>query len=336
MLNYNQIESRPKNSDIVCECRNLILSKDFLQIYHRSFDRFFNLGENNIKTFPINNSLSFEKIDGSLIGFWFHPIRKNWFSCTRSLAFAEGTTPNGTLFQDLIVEALNGESVNDFCYKNSFQKDYSYILELVSPASRVVKPYEYTKLFLTAIRHKETGEYLSYDDKYQKLCSKVLLKPKIYKFSNIEDCMKFNKENKNPFDEGFVIYDPKTQQRVKIKSPSYLAISNMRINGAISTQKIVNLVFSQDYEEYLLNFKEDTPLFEPYIKAYDDLYQVVHDMMDLYGDIDNRKKFAKIIGDLPCASILYAMKDGKKWDEIIDKLGDSNKIRLLNNYITKK
>ena len=44
VLNYDQIES-PKTHPIVQECRSLILDKQF-NVVSRSFDRFFNFGEN--------------------------------------------------------------------------------------------------------------------------------------------------------------------------------------------------------------------------------------------------------------------------------------------------
>lgn len=333
VFNYNQIESKPKDHQIIRECRNLILSKDFLHVFHRSYDRFFNFGELNVNTFPINESIAFEKIDGSIVSFWYHPFQKTWFVCTRSQAFAEGTTTNGTPFISLIERALHGKKVNNFCKGRKFLPHCSYIFELVSPESRVVKPYENTALYLTGIRDKESGMYLPYDDNYLEFCDDVILKPKMYKFDTVDACIEFNKNNPDPFDEGFVCYHPRSQSRIKIKSPSYLAISNLRINGAISNQRIVNLVFSQDYEEYLCSFETDRPLFEPFVKAYDSLYKDVYDMMNLYGDIDNRKKFAQIIGKLPYASILFAMKDGKKWEEIVEKLNDNTKMSLLNSYI---
>ena len=294
VLNYDQISSRPKDHPIVCECRQLILSKDFTEVYHRGFDRFFNFGENGVKDFPIHESLAFEKMDGSLLGVYFHPLHEKWYACTRSMAFAEGTTTNGTVFYDLVKRALGNREVNDIFY-NTFNPDYSFIFELVSPESRVVKPYQETALYILALRNKKTGEYKEYDSFFDYQEFTFCKYPKKYSFVSIEDCIQFNKDNPDPFDEGFVCYHPETQTRIKIKSPSYLAIANLRMNGAISTKRIIDLVFMQDYEEYLQLFKEDANLFEPYIKAFDKLYEDVHDMMRLYGDIDNQKNQDRIV-----------------------------------------
>ena len=64
VLNYDQIES-PKLNDIVRECRGLILDKDY-NIVSRSFDRFFNYGENETgKDIDITKCSVYDKIDGS-------------------------------------------------------------------------------------------------------------------------------------------------------------------------------------------------------------------------------------------------------------------------------
>ena len=332
VLNYNQIESRPKDHQIVRECRQLILSKDFTEVYNRSFDRFFNFGELGVNNFPIHESIALEKMDGSILSIWHHPLHDKWYACTRSLAFAEGTTTNGTVFYDLVKRALNGRDVNDIFY-NTFNPDYSFIFELVSPESRVVKPYQETALYALALRNKKTGEYKEYDSWFD--CEEFTFckYPKKYSFSTIEDCIQFNKDNPDPFDEGFVCYHPETQTRIKIKSPSYLAISNLRMNGAISTKRIIDLVFMQDHEEYLTLFQEDAPLFAPWISAFDKLYEDCHTMIKLYGDIDNQKKFALIIKDLPYKGILFSMKAGKTFEEATEKLSDESKEKLLKSFI---
>src|SRR4051812_14440572 len=68
VLNYDQIYSSTKAHPIVAECRGLILDTDF-NIVSRSFDRFFNLGEQpeTQTDIDISKAVCMEKIDGSLI-----------------------------------------------------------------------------------------------------------------------------------------------------------------------------------------------------------------------------------------------------------------------------
>ena len=332
VLNYNQIESRPTNHQIVCECRNLILSKDFTEVYHRSFDRFFNWGQHGINDFPIHESIALEKMDGSLIGCWHHPLHDKWYACTRSLAFAEGTTTNGTVFYDLVKRALNGRDANDIFY-NTFNPDYSFIFELVSPESRVVKPYQETALYALALRNKKTGEYKEYGSWFDCKEFNFCKYPKKYSFNTVEECIEFNKANTDPFDEGFVCYHGETQTGIKLKSPSYLAIANLRMNGAISTRRIIDLVFMQDWEEYLQYFESDRNLFFPYINSYNILIENINNISELYKNIVDQKEFALKIKDFPFKSILFQKRNGKSLEECFNKLSDNTKLQLLSHYL---
>lgn len=87
-LDYNMIECE-KNHPIVIECRGLIMDYDG-NIMCKSFDRFFNLGENNVSEFDFANSIAFEKADGSLCRIYFNTKTNKWEIATRGTAFAEG------------------------------------------------------------------------------------------------------------------------------------------------------------------------------------------------------------------------------------------------------
>jgi len=67
LLKY-KIDSKPKFHPIVKECRGLILSLPDFSVMSRSFDRFFNLGENlqDSESFNWNNCIIFNKYDGCL------------------------------------------------------------------------------------------------------------------------------------------------------------------------------------------------------------------------------------------------------------------------------
>jgi tRNA splicing ligase len=62
VLNYNQINS-PKYDPIVMECRGLILdSKDSWKIVAKSFRRFFNYGEGDIKYPDVSKGIVFDSL----------------------------------------------------------------------------------------------------------------------------------------------------------------------------------------------------------------------------------------------------------------------------------
>ena len=85
LLVYSQTDSI-KFNPVVTECRGLILQKDTWKVLCRSFDRFYNYGEDpESNNFPVNKSNIYEKVDGTLIRVWFHPVL-GWNCATRKMA----------------------------------------------------------------------------------------------------------------------------------------------------------------------------------------------------------------------------------------------------------
>jgi hypothetical protein len=113
VLNYDQIES-PKAHPIVMECRGLIIDEEF-NVVSRSFDRFFNYGEQPQTQEHIdwNKAICFEKVDGSLIKIY--NWNNDWYVSTRGTAFAESTVNGFDLtFKDLVLKALGCDDDEDF------------------------------------------------------------------------------------------------------------------------------------------------------------------------------------------------------------------------------
>ena len=338
VLNYSQISS-PKFNPICDECRALILSCPDFYILSRSFDRFYNLGEGgnfSENEFSLNDSICFTKIDGSLINMFNDG--KNWHVSTRKMAFAEGETNKGNSFRKL-VESVTG-NLNEF-FKDSREevKNYTIICEIVSPETRIVVPYKETKLYVLAIRNKFTGEYLSQEEvenfAYTKKVKGYNIDiPDYYSFNSFDDIMESAKslEPMEENGEGYVCYDIKTQNRIKIKNPSYLALANLRENGAISNKRIAILVFNQDYEEYLSYFPEDEEYFNPYIQAYEKMIKDIWETYNEYKDIESQKEFALNVKDLPIASFLFELRKGLGLEECFSKLSDKKKQALLEHY----
>jgi tRNA splicing ligase len=83
ILNYDQIESKPKNHPIVRECRGLVLNSTDWSVAARSFPRFFNWGEvaEEMKDFDFSDFLVQSKEDGSLC--LIYNFNGEWLANTR-------------------------------------------------------------------------------------------------------------------------------------------------------------------------------------------------------------------------------------------------------------
>ena len=169
----------------------------------------------------------------------------------------------------------------------------------------------------------------------------------VQKYGNIKFPQKYDLKDytsiKNYFsnmettDEGFVVYDKNSGIRVKIKNPSYLTITAKRMNGGLTEKQIVDLIFANETDEYLTYFEEDKGLFEPYQQAYNEMMNAVHtvwnSVKDLPYDTSKEKKVvALMLLSNPISDIIFAMKDGKNYNDFFEKKSSRYKIRLLSKF----
>jgi len=330
VLNYSQINS-PKHNPIVRECRALILGKPNYNVLARSFDRFFNYEEDpNSKQFAPHTIL--EKIDGSLISVYHDG--NQWCAATRSMAFAEGLTANGNTFLQVFERAIKGK-VNDVFSKLNPYEDNTYVFELVSPETRVVTPYPDDDVYLLAIRNRTTGD--EYQVEHMDSCHPMrgFKQPKRYKVNDIKDVIRMAKELP-AVNEGYVCLAEKFTDspywRVKVKNPSYLAISHMRCNGVLSQKRIAYLVVHGDEEEYLSYFPEDRKHFVPYQTALLKAKGDVESLMQ-YMSIEDKKEFALKVKDSPVGFIMFGLRKGLTVEQIFANMTDDRCLEFLGKYL---
>jgi hypothetical protein len=330
VLNYSQINS-PKHDPIVRECRALILSKPECKVLARSFDRFFNYEEDpNSKQFAPHTIL--EKIDGSLISVYHD--RRQWCAATRSMAFAEGLTANGNTFLQVFEKAIGG-NVDETFTMLDLAKNNTYVFELVSPETRVVTPYPDYDVYLLAVRCNLDGEEYNLASLDANYSLRRFKQPKRYNVNSIADVVKMAKELP-AINEGYVCLNDRgtehTYWRVKVKNPSYLAISHMRANGVLSQKRIAYLVVHGDEEEYLSYFPEDRKHFASYQTALLKAKGDVESLMQ-YMSIEDKKEFALKVKDSPVGFIMFGLRKGLTEGQIFANMTDDRCLEFLGKYI---
>lgn len=319
VLNYDQINS-PKN-DITSECRGLILDTKF-NVVSRSFDRFFNYGE-NFATFNPSTAVAYEKVDGSLIKIYNWSDK--WYVSTRGTAFAESGVNGWDLtFKDMVFKALGVESEEDFQRKCShwMDKPNTYIFEVTGVENRVVTRYEGYNLVLLSIRSNHTGEY--YDNYLPRNRSGFKIKePKQFKFNSIEECLETAKHLPD-LQEGYVMYECGVPV-CKVKSPIYTAIHHLRGEG-LNPKRIAELVVINEQDEYLTYFPEDEKHFTPYVMQLTQTMMSAQTVLSLVSSIEDQKEFALKVKDYPFAQFLFQAR----------KLGYSNVMKVFNTCETNR
>lgn len=339
VLNYDQINS-PKTDPIVAECRGLILDYN-LNILCRPFDRFFNFGEAHNEKFDFNDSVCFEKADGSIIKVWYDLRYGVWRAGTRGTAYAESECNSGSKFIDLVENTI-GCNVHDFMNNCLSDVDCTYIFELCTSENRVVTRYEKDELVLLGIRNNDSGveyslEALKKECKFMNTTQKILnltetiRMPKIFSIKSIEQAHT-SFDTIGPLDEGFVFYNPKTCERVKVKSPAYVAIHHLRDNGNINPKRVCELVFLNETDEYLTYFPEDFKHFEPWMNAFESFKNEVHSKFELFRNLESQKDYALQVKDFPYSGIMFALRQGKDMAEIYTKLTSDKKVELLSGF----
>ncbi len=330
VLNYNQINS-PKTHPVVMECRALILDKQY-NVVSRSFDRFFNLGEVNTKL-DLDNSVVYEKADGSLINIYFNPYDYRWEISTRKSAYAEVPHTTGGTFREKVLEALGlTEEEFQFCCNIILGEGITYIFEFIGYINRHVTQYSKNELVFLAAR-SITGEYQT--NSWYELLDETFVNirlPKVFKFSNETDLKE--SINKLPvLEEGYVVLNIITGERIKVKNPSFLAVFNLRCNGVPSVSRMIKLVTENDYEEYLVYFPEDFALFKPFIDTYEKLIHEMNHVWESVKDIEGQKDFALTIKDYLFKDLLFGCRKYNMLpEEAFSGATDSYKEKLIISY----
>lgn len=189
---------------------------------------------------------------------------------------------------------------------------------------------------MLAARDHTDGMYLNKDYLKEWAEENNIKFPKEYYFKSIDDCMKAIDELKD-LKEGYVVYEnvgcagiDEYVPMFKLKSPTYIAVHRLKGEN-LSPKRIIDLVNMNEHEEYLTYFEEDRKYFEPYIKAYNVLFDDIDWVWEKYKNVKNQKDFAIYVKDFPFASILFRKRNQPEQNfvHIFNSQSDSYKRDLL-------
>jgi hypothetical protein len=312
ILNYDQIESKPRNHAIVRECRNLIL-ENFppYKLVSRSFYRFWNLSEFPLEfeSFNLNDFFFQEKIDGSLMTLFNY--KGQWLATTRS-TFADGVCgESGKTWAELFHSVLSLEKINSVC-----DSSLSYVFEFCSPWNKIITEYKTPKLYLLSIfdgKYEFHPHQVDYEAQFLNL-----ERPKYYNFKNVDEILSYVGEqtNKNPTWDGVVIND--LRQRWKIKNPGYLSLHRLANNGeGFKVKTLLPFILKGEEDEALVYIKryfaEVIPLFEETKQKVNEEKKRVEDLWNEVKEIESQKEFAlAVVPRTKLSAILFQCRKQKK------------------------
>ena len=312
LLDYHMIDS-PKLNPIVIECRSLILDTFTFEVVSRKFDRFFNYGEalEYYHDFDLSRSVIMEKVDGSLIGVYHH--NGKWHISTRGMAFAEGEHTFGGTFKDKVLNAFGMDEQEFQSIFSVFNKNLTFVFEYTSPENRIVTKYERPEMVLLGGNDGE--KEWDYNTMYCNLLAygvKNIRKVKTYSASDMNAVVKLANSLPN-LEEGFVIYDPVSNKRMKVKSSLYVVAHSIRGNDPLPTKKnLLRLLFTGELGEFCAYFPEWQDKAFDIQREADNAYRELAIAWDKYKHLESQKDFALAIKDVPYNGILFQARKMNK------------------------
>ena len=246
MFKYNQISS-DFSIPLVREARGIIFRESDWECVCHPFEKFGNYGESYCPDINWETASVQEKVDGSLIKFWYDD---GWHISTNGTIDAFKAELGNIKYQNfgqLVLDAIRRVFDDEHRFFSMLDPECTYMFELVSPYNRVVIPYEKTELYFLGMRERQTGEEWDPEDLDESYFFKIPVRYSLRSLENVQAAA-----NKLPWDqEGYVVCD-ENFNRVKIKSPSYVMAHYARNNNTISTERLVQIVLNGEQAEFLI------------------------------------------------------------------------------------
>jgi hypothetical protein len=315
LLDYSQIDS-PKSNPIVIECRSLIVNATTFAVVSRKFDRFFNAGEcpDYYHDFDLSRSVVMAKEDGSLIGIYHNGHTNRWEISTRGMAKAEGPHAFGGTFRDKVLGAL-GVTEDEFqAVMDSTIAGVrpTFVMEYCSPENRIVTKYDTPQMVLLAVTNATEECQPASLPAWMRLLTSAGLKCRVAEIYPVRDTLAQLIDDANQLKdlkEGFVVFDPVSGKRIKIKSATYLVCHKLRGNDPVPTRKnLLELVLEGEVDEFLAYFPEWTDLVNGIRNEIDVFTTDMNRLWVAVKSIDSQKEFASCVIASPASGYLFTAR----------------------------
>lgn len=311
-LKYNQIES-PMAESIVQECRGMVVCTRRKQVMGWGYNKFWNHGEHLADRIDWSTARVQTKADGSLILMWWdpeHDQREGWRVASSGHPTAGGRVgKEEQTFADLFWQTWDQ---TDMRLPPHRYQGTTFCFELCTPTNRIIVRHSEPYIVLHGARDEHGNEIPL--ENMETMCG-VRNWPMVEEFqlTSLEECL-YAAERLDPLQqEGFVVVD-QHYNRVKIKSPRYVALHHLK-GDAMTTRRAIELWQTGECSELLANFPELEPDIRP-----------VHDRLDnwaLMATMDyakhsgapTRKDFAMAVKDRPHSAVMFRMHDKTVGDE---------------------
>jgi len=303
LFNYTQVCQFEKAWDEhTLNARGIVINTETEEVVARPFKKFFNLSEHQPDEIPSSDPYVFEKMDGSL-GIVFY-YGGEWHIATRG-----SFTSEQAIWASKVVKN----------YTASMVVGYTYLVEIIYPNNRIVVNYEGLEDLVYLGEYSKYGEFFFNDNIHWQ-------NPFTYtcRFLGKMGTQELPTEGENQ--EGFVLWWPDQDVRVKVKFDEYVRLHSILTNYSpkklfevLSTGGDIEQFLQGVPDEFYKMVREDELLFKDlWADVCTGISLAQHD----YKNLTTRKEQAKVImnSHKELSKALFAELDGKLTDDIIWKL----------------
>ena len=226
-LNINNIKTLGLFRSVIVDDKGDILSFSPIKSYNL-------LNDDWIKNKNFEDFLLMEFIEGTMINLFWHPYLQDWEIATKSNIGAKNKfNNNDKTFRYMFLQACNEMNLNF----DTLNKKFSYSFVLQHPDNRIVVPFSQMKLYLTNIYSFENNTVnsnpltgLDWIESTNVVLPFIFDKKKM-NIHNFYDLMGYvNNENLNYKIVGYVCYNVKTGERIKIRNNNYEIVRRLKGN----------------------------------------------------------------------------------------------------------
>jgi hypothetical protein len=312
---YDQLAA--SNSDpLACQCRGLVLREHTWEVVAYPFNRFFNHGQGEAAAIDWATARFEEKLDGTLLIVYWDDHDGTWRCATRSMCEAHGDINGHGTFAALADKAARDAGVgagdlHQLMEGVGADRRVTHIFELTGPYNTIVCRYDSLSLTLLGARDLDTFAEL---DPKRDLDWLGFETPREWHFDNIDHLAEVIREWDPMQFEGIVVKDA-AFNRIKVKSPKYLAVAHATDSLGSSWRSVVEAVASGAADDIGM-------MLPPLVRDRVDIVasalarlkqETERDFAEIRGT-DDMKSFAFQAQTKLWSAALFALKRGKAAD----------------------
>ena len=288
--------------DITRQCRGLILNVVTGETLARPFLKFFNYGEHVEKgwAIPTTKPKVYEKLDGSL-GILYFLNGREWIATRGSFTSDQALWATDWWRKNIPVglDTIKGKT---------------HLFEIIYPENRIVVNYDYSGLVHLATLDIDTGE-----QDLEFWWSNPIRKAKEIPYTDMEALEKMDEPNS----EGFVLFYPEENVRMKIKFPEYVrlhrivtGVNEIAIWEMLRDGKGLDELVEKVPDEFFLWVKNVSTRL---LNAFDEIADTCEKIYEKVRELPTRKEQALAIQEYEekYRGVVFALLDKKPAATII-------------------